>query len=97
MLCYIVLKNYATFDDEYGNEMGFLHFFVVNSKKFRSHLPQHQLQLPKVRQELCAISHAMVHSSEILPSFGMDGYKNLIMLRQNFMDQFARKMISNQQ
>ena len=47
----IGLKNYATFVDEYGNETGFLHFFVVNSKKFKSHLPQNQ-QLPK-EQLLC--------------------------------------------
>ena len=44
-----------------------------------------------VRQELCAISHAMVHSSEILHSFDMDRYKNLMMLQQSFMNQLARK------
>ena len=54
MLRHIGLKNYATFVDEYGNETGFLHFFVVNSKKFKSHLPQHQ-QLPK-EQLLCRSS-----------------------------------------
>ena len=49
-----------------------------------------------VREEVDTISHAMVHSSEILPSFEMDRYKNLMMLKQSFMDQFARKIISDQ-
>ena len=49
-----------------------------------------------VRQELCAISHAMVHSSEILHSFDMDRYKNLMMLQQSFMNQLARKMDPDQ-
>ena len=33
VLRHISLKNYATFVDENGNEMGFLHFLVVNSKE----------------------------------------------------------------
>ena len=49
-----------------------------------------------VRQELYAISHAMVHSSEILPSFEVDRYKNLMMLQQSFMNQLARKMDPDQ-
>ena len=35
VLRHIGLKNYATFVDEYGNETGFLHFYVVNSKKIQ--------------------------------------------------------------
>ena len=38
----------------------------------------------------------MVHSSEILPFFEMDRYKNLIMLKQICGDCFARKIILNQ-
>ena len=33
VLRHVGVKNYATFVDEYGNEMGFLHFFVVKFKK----------------------------------------------------------------
>ena len=35
VLRHVGVKNYATFVDEYGNEMGFLHFFVVKFKKIQ--------------------------------------------------------------
>ena len=38
----------------------------------------------------------MVHSSEILPFFEMDRYKNLTMLKQICGDSFTRKIIINQ-
>ena len=33
-----------------------------------------------VRQEVYAIAHAMVHSTEIFPSFELDWNKNMMML-----------------